>query len=273
MWDAQHPARAIIRVESAGVTDISYHMVPPVMSLEIIPVRISREIIQDEKLEDLIKSKVKLCDGDIVVVSQKIISKQEGRIMRLSLVIPSLLSVGIASEYRKDPRLVEVILSESKRIVRMQNGVIIVETNGGFVCANAGVDQSNLDDDLVALLPEDPDASAARLRGAILEKTGRQVAVIISDTFGRPFRMGQTDCAIGVSGIDSILDYAGTTDTFGNTLRVTAIAVSDEMCGAAELVCNKATNTPIAVIRNYKFSAGTGSARDLLRPKAVDLFR
>lgn len=244
------------------------------MSLEIFPVSVSHDIEDGEKIVDLVsKSKPKLEDGDVVVVSQKIISKQEGRMIKLSSVIPSLLSNGIASEYNKDPKLVEIILSESKRIVRMENGVIIVETNGGFICANAGVDESNVADDYVTLLPKDPDESASKLRQSILEKTGKQVAVIISDTFGRPFRMGQTEFAIGVSGIDSILDYEGTKDTFGKILRVTAIAIVDELCCAAELVQGKATKTPIAIIRNYKFSPNGGSAKDLLRPKNEDMFR
>ena len=244
------------------------------MSLEIIPISISHEIEEDEKLADLVsKSKVKLQDNDIVVVSQKIISKQEGRIIKLSSVIPSLLSSGIASEYDKDPKLIEIILSESKRIVRMENGVIIVETNGGFVCANAGVDESNVTNGYATLLPKNPDDSAEKLRHDILEKTGKQVAVVISDTFGRPFRMGQTDCAIGVSGIDSILDYAGSKDVFDRELRVTAIGIVDELCSAAELVKGKTGKSPIAIIRNYNFSPNTGSAKDLLRPKDEDLFR
>ena len=244
------------------------------MSLEVIPVPISHEIEEEDKLDDLVtKSKVKLQDNDIIVVSQKIISKQEGRIVRLSSVIPSLLSTGIASEYEKDPKLVEIILSESKRIVRMENGIIIVETHDGFICANAGVDESNVSKGFATLLPKNPDESASKLRHKILEKTGKQVAVIISDTFGRPFRMGQTDCAIGVSGIDSILDYEGTKDTFGRELRVTAIAVVDELCSAAELVQGKTSQSPIVVIRNYNFSPNTGTVKDLLRPKDQDLFR
>ena len=244
------------------------------MSLEVIPVSVSHDINEDDKLVDLVsKSNVKLEDNDILVVSQKIVSKQEGRIIQLSSVIPSLLSTGIASEYEKDPKLVEIILSESKRIVRMENGIIIVETNGGFVCANAGVDESNVSKGYATLLPKDPDESASKLRHDILEKTGKQVAVIISDTFGRPFRLGQTDCAIGISGIDSIIDYEGTKDTFGRELRVTAIAIADEMCSAAELVRGKTLETPMAIIRNYKFSPNTGTAKDLLRPKNEDLFR
>ena len=244
------------------------------MTIEIIPIPINHEIEENEKLENIVsKAKTKIQDGDILVFSQKIVSKQEGQMVRLSSVIPSLLSMGIGSEYEKDPKLVEVILSESKRIVRMDNGILIVETNGGFICANAGVDESNVNDGYVTLLPKNPDQTATKLRQAILEKTGKQIVVLISDTFGRPFRMGQTDCAIGVSGIEPILDYQGQKDTFGKTLRVTAIAVADELCSASELVQGKTTNCPITIIRNYKFSSSTGSTNTLLRPKEEDLFR
>jgi len=244
------------------------------MSLEIIPVQIKREIERGDKLVDLLlSSKFKIQDGDIVVISQKIISKQEGRVVNLSSVIPSILSVGIGSEYDKDPKLVEVILSESKRILRMENGILIVETNNGFVCANAGVDESNVPDGYAILLPKDPDISATKIHKEILEKTGINVAVLISDTFGRPFRIGQTDCAIGVAGMDSILDYQGKKDDFGKTLRITAIAVADEICSAAELVMGKTLRCPIAILRNYKFSNSEGTVKTMLRPDAEDLFR
>ena len=244
------------------------------MSLEIIPVQINREIERGDKLVDLLlSSKFKIQDGDIVVISQKIISKQEGRIVNLSSVIPSILSVGIGSEYDKDPKLVEVILSESKRILRMENGILIVETNNGFVCANAGVDESNVPDGYAILLPKDPDLSATKIHKEILDKSGMNVAVLISDTFGRPFRIGQTDCAIGVAGMDSILDYQGKKDDFGKTLRVTAIAVADEICSAAELVMGKTLRCPIAILRNYKFSNSEGTVKTMIRPDAEDLFR
>ena len=244
------------------------------MTIEVIPIPVNHEIEESEKLEDIVsKAKAKIQDGDILIFSQKIISKQEGRIVKLSSVIPSLLSMGLGSEYEKDPKLVEVILSESRRIVRMENGIIIVETNGGFICANAGVDESNVNEGYATLLPKNPDQTAIKLRQAILEKTGKQVAVLISDTFGRPFRMGQTDCAIGVSGIEPILDYKGQKDTFGKTLKVTAIAIADELCSASELVQGKTMKSPITIIRNYKFSSSTGSIKALLRPKEEDLFR
>ncbi len=243
------------------------------MTLEIIPVHIKKEIDSQDNLADLISSKIKLQDGDVLIVSQKIISKNEGRIVNLSSVIPSLLSVGIGSEYKKDPKLIEVILSESKRIVRMENSILIVETLGGFVCANAGVDESNVPDGYVTLLPKNPDESASKLKQLILDKKKKQVAVLISDTFCRAFLMGQTDVALGISGIDAILDHRGKKDSFGKTLRVTVIAIADELCSAAELVMGKTQNCPAVIIRNFKFNQTDGSIKKLIRPDNEDLFK
>jgi len=244
------------------------------MTIEVIPLPINREIDIEDNLVSLVaSSKQKLQDGDILVLSQKIISKQEGRIVNLSTVIPSILALGIGSEYDKDPKLVEVILSESKRIVRMENGIIIVETNNGFICANAGVDESNVGEGYATLLPSDPDKSARIIQNEIFKKTGKKIAVLISDTFGRPFRMGQTDCAIGVAGMDSIIDYQGRKDTYGRLLKVTAIAVADELCSASELVKGKLNSSPAAIIRNYKFLDKEGTIQSLLRPRDEDLFR
>ena len=245
------------------------------MTLDIFPIQINKEIRRDEKIVDLIlsSSKQKIQDGDIFVISQKIISKQEGRVVHLSEVIPSELAVGIGAAYNKDPKLVESILTESKRIVRMHNEIIIVETHHGFICANAGVDESNVENGYATLLPIDPDKSALTLQAKIQEKTKKKTAVIISDTFGRPFRMGQTDVAIGIAGIDSILDYEGKKDNFGKTLRVTAIAISDELCSAAELVLEKTKNCPVAIIRNYKYQPTTSTINPIIRPENEDLFR
>lgn len=242
------------------------------MALEVIPIHLNREVGIGDKLADLF-SKTKFEEEDILVVSQKIISKQEGRIVNLDTVIPSLLAQGIGSEYDKDPKLLEVILSETKRIVRMENGIIIVETKNGFICANAGVDESNVPNRFATLLPADPDKSAQKLREELSKKNGKNIAVLISDTFGRPFRMGQTDCAIGISGINAILDYEGKKDSFGKTLRVTAIAIADEICSASELVMGKSLGCPAAIIRNYKFPSSNDSIKSLLRPKEEDLFR
>jgi len=244
--------------------------------LEIIPVKINKEILKGDDLTKLILSsysKSKFKDDDILIISQKIISKQEGRIVNLSFVIPSILALGIAAEYNKDPKLVEVILSESNRIVRMENEVLITETKNGFICANSGVDESNTEDGYATMLPLDSDKSAQKIKEEILKKTGKNIAVIITDTFGRPFRMGQTNCAIGVSGIDSIRDYKGKKDSFGKIMRVTEIAISDELCSAAELVMGKTLNSPVAIIRNFKFQRNNGTVNSLMRLENEDFFR
>ena len=243
------------------------------MVLEIIPIKIQREIGIDTNFVDLILESSEINDGDILVFSQKIISKNEGRMLSLSSVNPSLLANGIASSYGKDPRLIELILSESERIVRMENGIIIVKTKHGFVCANAGIDESNVQDGYATLLPKDPDKSAILLKERIEQKTGKNISVIISDTFGRPFRLGQTDVAIGIAGLEPILDYNGKPDTFGKIMRVTAIAVADEICSASELVMGKVEKCPIAIVRNYNYNFSSAKIQKLLRLEHDDLFR
>ena len=243
------------------------------MVLEIIPIKIQREIGIDANFVDLILESSEINDGDILVFSQKIVSKNEGRMLSLSSVNPSLLANGIASSYGKDPRLIELVLSESERIVRMENGIIIVETKHGFVCANAGIDESNVEDGYATLLPKDPDKSASLLKERIEQKTGKNIAVIISDTFGRPFRLGQTDVAIGIAGLEPILDYNGKPDTFGKIMQVTAIAVADEICSASELVMGKVEKCPIVIVRNYNFNSSNARIQKLLRSEHDDLFR
>jgi len=243
------------------------------MVLEIIPIKIQREIGIDANFVDLILESSEINDGDILVFSQKIVSKNEGRMLSLSSVNPSLLANGIASSYGKDPRLIELILSESERIVRMENGIIIVKTKHGFVCANAGIDESNVQDGYATLLPKDPDKSASLLKERIEQKTGKNISVIISDTFGRPFRLGQTDVAIGIAGLEPILDYNGKPDTFGKIMRVTAIAVADEICSASELVMGKVEKCPIAIVRNYNYNFSNAKIQKLLRTEHDDLFR
>jgi coenzyme F420-0:L-glutamate ligase/coenzyme F420-1:gamma-L-glutamate ligase len=243
------------------------------MVLEIIPIKIQREIGIDANFVDLILESSEINDGDILVFSQKIVSKNEGRMLSLSSVNPSLLANGIASSYGKDPRLIELILSESERIVRMENGIIIVKTKHGFVCANAGIDESNVQDGYATLLPKDPDKSASLLKERIEQKTGKNISVIISDTFGRPFRLGQTDIAIGIAGLEPILDYTGKPDTFGKIMRVTAIAVVDEICSASELVMGKVEKCPIAIVRNYNYNFSNAKIQELLRSEHDDLFR
>jgi len=241
--------------------------------LQIIPLYIEKEIEPSDDLTELILMSSELCNGDILVVAQKIISKQEGRIIDLSTVTPSLLSEGISSQYQKDPRIIELILSETKRIVRMKNGIIIVETNNGVICANAGVDESNVKEGHATLLPINSDISAQTIRNKIRERTNKNVAVIISDTFGRPFRMGQTNCAIGISGLNPILNYAGTLDSFEKILRITEIAVADELSSAAELVMGKTLKCPVAIIRDYSFEMEDHMIDELIRPENEDLFK
>jgi len=245
------------------------------MSIQIIPIKIKEDIHPGDDITGLILSscKMSLDDGDVLIISQKIISKQEGRVIDLNSVIPSELSVGIASAYEKDPKLVEVILSESKRIVRMERSVIIVETNHNFICANAGIDESNVEKGFATLLPVDPDRSARKIRDSILQITGKNIAVLISDTFGRPFRLGQTDHAIGIAGMETIENYEGKPDTFGKIMRVTAIAIADELCAASELVMGKINKSPAAVIKNYNFESKNGNISSVIRDEKEDLFR
>ena len=219
--------------------------------MEIIPIHIEKEIEESDDISELLNNE-NLVDGDIIVIAQKIISKQEGRIVKLSEIKPSLLAEGIGTQYQKDPRIVELILSESKRIVRMNNGILIVETHQGFICANAGVDESNMEEGYATLLPVDSDLSAQKIQKKILEKSNKNIAVIISDTFGRPFRMGQTNHAIGIAGLNPILDYEGSLDSFNRVLRVTAIAIADEISSASELVMGKSLKNPFAKNRKIK---------------------
>ena len=241
--------------------------------MQILPVYIEKEITPDDNLSKIIINSTDIDDGDILVIAQKVISKQEGRIVELSSVKPSLLSEGISSQYNRDPRIVELILSESKRIVRMKSGLIIVETNHGFICANAGIDESNVADGFATLLPLNSDKSAELIRNKILDETGKNIAIIIADTFGRPFRMGQTNCAIGISGLNPILDYSGTLDSFDRILRVTAIAIADELSAAAELVMEKTKKSPVVIIRNYPYDLMDKSIDELIRPENEDLFK
>lgn len=241
--------------------------------MQVIPIHIEKEIESTDDLSEVILASSELNDGDILVVAQKIVSKQEGRLIDLSTVTPSLLSEGIGSQYQKDPRIIELILSETKKIVRMKNGIIIVETNNGIICANAGVDESNVQEGYATLLPINSDISAQTICNKIQKQTNKNVAVIISDTFGRPFRMGQTNCAIGISGLNPILNYAGTLDFFKKILRITEIAIADELSAAAELVMGKSLNCPVAIIRDYSFNVEDHLIDKLIRPENEDLFR
>jgi len=213
-------------------------------------------------------------DGDVLVVTQKIVSKAEGRLVDLRQVEPSPRAQEMAARTGKDARLLEVILRESRRIVRQERGVIICETKQGFVCANAGVDTSNVGGGMVSLVPDKPDDSAEGIRVAIQEKkAGVAIAVIISDTFGRPWREGHTNVAIGVAGMSPVKDYVGQTDPHGYVLRVSTMAVADELAAAAELVMEKLSRVPGAIVRGFDYQQAEGSARELIRPRERDLFR
>lgn len=215
-----------------------------------------------------------LAPRDILVITQKAVSKAEGRVLDLASIEPSPFARHVAAEYDKDPRLIEVVLRESKRIVRMDRGVMITETHRGFVCANAGVDKSNVPGaEVVTILPADPDASARRLRTAIRHLTHLDIAVIISDTFGRPWREGVVNFAIGVAGLNPLVDYRGTSDPHGNLLKVTQVAVADEIACAAELVTGKVDGIPAAIVRGYPYRAMIGGSELLKRNPARDMFR
>jgi coenzyme F420-0:L-glutamate ligase/coenzyme F420-1:gamma-L-glutamate ligase len=217
-----------------------------------------------------------LADGDIIVVTQKIVSKAEDRVVDLRMVTPSALAIDFAQRWEKDARAVEVVLGEAVRIVRMENGIMITETRHGFVCANSGVDASNVGTgsvDYVVLLPVDSDASARRIRGRVRELTGQTIAIIVSDTFGRPWREGAHDVAIGVAGIEPLRDYRGEIDNDGRELHSTIIAVADELAAATELVTNKLTRVPAAIVRGYPYQPGESGIAPLIRERDKDLFR
>ena len=213
-------------------------------------------------------------DRDIVVVTQKVVSKTEGALVDLKTVVPSELAKTMAADWDKDPRHVEVVLQESRRIVRMDHGVLITETKHGFICANSGVDASNVPgEDMLCLLPKNPDASAEGIREAIRQQTGHTVAVIISDTFGRPWRDGTTDIAIGTAGMDPLKDYRGEADQFGRTLRASVAAIADEVTGAAELVTRKNQAIPVTLVRGFKYEESVGGSETLIRDASLDMFR
>jgi len=237
----------------------------------VIPVNGLPEVREGDDLAALIAAAAELEDGDVVVVAHKAVSKAEGRVVRLAEIEPSARARDLAAD--EDPRRLEVILRESARLVRTRPPLVIAETGHGFVCASAGVDASNAPQGgTLVLLPEDPDASAAGLRGRLRELTGADLAVIVSDSFGRAWRQGTTDIAIGCSGLTPLLDLHGERDATGYELHATVIAVADELAGAAELVKGKLDRVPVAVIRGFEPS-GEGTARELVIPPERDLFR
>ena len=220
------------------------------------------------------RQRVELRGGDVLVVAQKIVSKAEGQIVRLSEVKASGRARRIARRMGQDARFIEVVLRESRRVVRMNERVLIVETRQGFVCANAGVDRSNAPGrDCVTCLPRDPDRSARRLAATIKKRLGARVAVIVSDTFGRPWRLGLVNAAIGAAGLEVLRDLRGMKDAGGHVLRGTMLAVADELAAAAGLVMGKLERVPVVIVRGYRYTRARQSAKDLVRPAAEDLFR
>lgn len=248
------------RIEVVGITGLP----------EITPGNDLAQLILDGcRREDL-----KLVDGDVVVVTQKIVSKEEGAVVALDTMEPSRVAETFADETGKDPRLVELALREARRVVRMDRGVLITETRHGFVCANSGVDASNVGTpDAATTLPLEPDESAERLRRAIADASGARIAVIISDTFGRPWREGVVNVAIGIAGLNPLNDYRGQSDAEGRSLASTVISVADELAGAAELVMGKLDRIPVAVVKGFDFTVGDEGASSLVREPARDLFR
>jgi coenzyme F420-0:L-glutamate ligase/coenzyme F420-1:gamma-L-glutamate ligase len=242
-----------------------------VPELRVIPIVGLPEIAEGADLGELIAGHAQLERGDVVVVAQKAVSKAEGRVVRLAGVEPSSQARELAGE--SDPRSLEVILREATRVVRSRPPLVIAETRHGFVCASAGVDASNAPEpDTVVLLPLDPDASARRIRARLRRLTGCEPGVIVSDSFGRPWRTGIVDVAIGVAGLRPLLDLRGQRDRSGYELHATVVAVADEIAAAAELVMGKTAGIPAAIVRGLDL-AGEGSARELVMPEERDLFR
>ena len=242
--------------------------------LELIAVEGLPEVRPGDDLGKLISSRSRLETGDVIVVAQKVVSKSEGRLVNLRSVKASDEAVRIASRLvaSPDPRMVQVVLDESVRVLRSERA-LITETRHGFVCANGGVDHSNVPgDDELTLLPDDPDASATRLRGRLRELAGVDVGVIVSDTFGRPWRLGIVNVALGVAGLPAMLDLRGSVDDVGKQLQATVLAIADELAAAAGLVMGKTNRAPVVIIRGLALE-GRGTGRDLIRPAAEDLFR
>jgi coenzyme F420-0:L-glutamate ligase / coenzyme F420-1:gamma-L-glutamate ligase len=240
--------------------------------ISLIPVHGLPEIQQGDDLAAMVVEHVALEDRDVLVLAQKVVSKAEGRVVRIDDYEPSARAVELAGDER-DPRELEVILRESRRVVRERGPLVIAETSHGFVCASAGVDHSNAPEPgTLVLLPADPDASARAVRERVRDLTGRDVGVVVSDSFGRPFRHGTTDVAIGLAGVPPIVDLRGTTDRIGYELRTSRVAVADQIAGAADLARGKADGVPAVVVRGLRLE-GDGSARELVIEQTLDLFR
>jgi coenzyme F420-0:L-glutamate ligase/coenzyme F420-1:gamma-L-glutamate ligase len=247
--------------------------------LRIIPLPLTYEIfpgsdLAGKLLESLQQRRIRLQAGDILVVKHKIVSKAEGRIVELATIEPTQDSIAWAQQYQLDPRVIELALREARSVIRRQNGILITQTHHGFLCANSGIDVSNVDGgEHAILLPADPDHSAAALRREIKQRTKLDIPVIITDSFGRPWREGLTDFAIGIAGMKPLRDDRGRRDPHGYKLKASVEAVADELAAAAGLVCGKLNRTPACIVRGFRYESGAGGVKKLLRPAASDLFR
>ncbi len=250
-----------------------------VREIKLIPIVVAEEIrpgalIAEVLLAAMRRLRQRFQNGDILVVKHKIVSKAEGQLVNLTTVEPSEESIAWAKQYKLDSRVIELALRESRSVIRRKNGVLITETRHGFLCANSGIDVSNVDGGATALLlPEDPDRSAANLRLALKKETGVSVPVIITDSFGRPWREGLTELAIGIAGMKPLRDDRGKRDSHEYKLKASVEAVADELASAAGLVCGKLNRAPACIVRGFGYQAGDGAIRELLRPAANDLFR
>lgn len=246
-----------------------------IFSLKHFPIIRQSDNIAQEILTSLRKNNLEIKKDDIIIVAQSIISRAEGRIVRLDEINPSDFAIEIAKQSNKDPRHVEMILKEAKNICKNRNGVLVTETKHGFVCANSGIDKSNVPgENTISLLPVDSDNSAKKIRKYIKKQAKKDVAVIISDTHNRPFRLGAINIAIGCSGIDPIKSYLKETDIFGYPLKTSTVSIADQLCSAAGLIMGEAKEgTPVIIIRGYKFSDKDISAKTLIRPAERDYFR
>lgn len=248
-------------------------------NLSIIPIPLAHEIVRGDSLaEKLLQAaqqhSLVIESGDILVVKHKIVSKAEGRIVELATIEPSPRSIAWARKHKLDARVVELALRESRAIIRRKNGVLITETRHGFICANSGVDVSNVDGgEHALLLPADPDRSARKLHRELKKRTALSIPVLITDTFGRPWREGLVEFCIGIAGMKALRDDRGQRDSHGYTLHVSLEAVADELAAAAGLVCGKLNRTPACIIRGFPYEPAPGCARELLRPAKNDLFR
>lgn len=255
------------------------------MTLSITSLKDIPLIRQDDNLADIVvhslsANQVELQDNDIIVLAQKIVSKAEGRLVNLASVTPSQPAIELAAKTEKDPRVVELILRESNEVIRSRVGAIIVEHKLGFVCANAGIDHSNVagegnqGEEYVLLLPQDPDRSARQFRDAIQRKTGKSIGVMIIDSHGRAWRNGTVGLCIGLSGIPALIDERGWKDLFGYTLKITVVGVADELAAAASLMMGQAAEgTPAVHVRGFPYKLTEGSLQELIRPKDQDMFR